>query len=156
MPRHRLFAPLAALALVSLGACASLNTTDPVVAGVDAINDVGALAQSIAADGTVTAVGTFTGDSDHITTGAVAVSLHEGQWLITLSDEFSLDGAPDPKVALGTPDYDPNSILGELQMLEGRQVYVLPAGLNIGNYDRVWIWCEEFNVPLGHADLSLI
>ncbi|MGF1528535.1 MAG: DM13 domain-containing protein [Candidatus Competibacterales bacterium] len=106
--------------------------------------------------GQETARGTFRGESDHVTTGHASVFRSRGQWVISLASDFSLDGAPDPKVGLGNNGYRPESQLGELKQLNGAQVYVLPAGLDIGDYNQVWIWCEQFNVPLGVAELTLL
>ncbi|MEO1001416.1 MAG: hypothetical protein AAFW69_12570, partial [Pseudomonadota bacterium] len=90
--------------LAILAACAPVNPAQPVESAVANAQQAAALAQSIAAEGDVTAVGTFIGDSDHVTIGSAAISRTEdGRWLVTLGDDFSLDGAPDPKVALGTP-----------------------------------------------------
>lgn len=106
-----------------------------------------------------TARGTFVGENDHITTGGADVFKHNGTWFVRLGPDFSLDGAPDPKVALGNKargGYQPGTILGKLANLNGEQVYALTPGLNIGDYDQVYIWCEKFSVSLGHADLTLI
>ena len=105
----------------------------------------------------VTAKGGFTGDNDHVVTGNAIVSRVDGQWVITLDDGFTLDGAPDPKVALGSGGkYVKGTILGELKNLKGSQSYALAEGLDIGDYDQVYIWCEKFSVSLGHANLKLL
>lgn len=105
----------------------------------------------------VTAKGGFAGDNNHIVTGNALVSRVDGQWVITLDDAFTLDGAPDPKVALGANgQYVKGTILGKLKSLKGSQSYALAEGLDIGDYDRVYIWCEKFDVSLGHADLTLL
>ncbi|MEM7544769.1 MAG: DM13 domain-containing protein [Pseudomonadota bacterium] len=106
--------------------------------------------------GNVTAKGTFRGENNHIVTGKAKVSNVDGHWVITLDENFSLDGAPDPKVALGNGQYVEGTILGELKSLTGKQSYVLPANLDIGDYNQVYIWCEKFTVSLGVADLELI
>jgi len=106
-----------------------------------------------------TARGSFVGDSGHVTTGTTDVFKHNGGWFIRLGPDFSLDGGPDPKVALGNKalgGYQSGTILGKLTNLNGEQVYALTPGLNIGNYDQVYIWCEQFSVSLGHADLVLL
>ncbi len=93
--------------------------------------------------------GSFVGDSDHVTTGTASVVYD----MVMLGADFSLDGAPDPRVALGKQDSDERLDLGELAKLEGAQAYAIPEGTTIEDWDRVWIWCEQFSVPLGHADL---
>ncbi|MEM9782495.1 MAG: DM13 domain-containing protein [Pseudomonadota bacterium] len=102
-----------------------------------------------------TARGSFVGASNHVTTGHARVVFDAGRVLIELEDDFTFDGAPDPKVALGQNGFDASTIMGPLRSNTGRQVYELPAGADIGAYNEVWIWCERFNVPLGVAALAL-
>ncbi len=143
----KLFATSAAIALLSalaLSACTpATNAAQPV-------------AVTKAEGGKVTAKGSFRGENNHIVTGKAKVSKVDGQWVITLDEGFLLDGAPDPKVALGNGQYVQGTILGELKSLKGKQSYVLPTSLNIGDYNQVYIWCEQFSVSLGVADLELI
>ncbi|MEO1688098.1 MAG: DM13 domain-containing protein, partial [Pseudomonadota bacterium] len=75
-------------------------------------------------------------------------------WLVKLSADFSLDGAPDPKVSVSSDGSGPGVILAPLASKTGAQTYALPAGVDPSSIERVWIWCERFAVPLGHADLS--
>ncbi|MEL6268140.1 MAG: DM13 domain-containing protein [Pseudomonadota bacterium] len=142
-----------ALRLVALGGTAAL-------AGCAARGDGGAATAPaepvvLGPDARVTARGSFVGKSDHVTTGHASVVFDEGKVLITLEDDFTFDGAPDPKVALGNGGYDAGTLLGPLQSNAGAQAYPLKAGLDIGDYFEVWIWCEKFNVPLGVAELTL-
>ncbi len=105
-----------------------------------------------------TARGSFVGTPKFQVTGTTEVFRQNGQWFIRLGPGFSESGAPDPKVALGNKaagGYQPGTILGLIQA-NGESVYALKPGLDIGNYDQVWIWCEKFNVPIGHADLTLL
>lgn len=107
--------------------------------------------------GEVTAVGAFTGDQGHVVTGKASVSRVDGRWVVTLDEDFSLDGAPDPEVGFGDGSgYVKGTSLGKLQKLSGAQSYVVPASLDVGDYVQVYIWCEKFTVPLGHANLELI
>ena len=95
-------------------------------------------------------LGTFTGKSNHVTTGTVEVLKTE----VVLLDDFSFDGAPDPKVALGKDGYDKDTLMGLLKSNSGKSSYAIPAGVNPDDYNEVWIWCEKFNVPLGVAKLN--
>ncbi|MEM9582295.1 MAG: DM13 domain-containing protein [Pseudomonadota bacterium] len=95
-------------------------------------------------------LGTFTGKSNHVTTGTVEVLKKE----IVLLDDFTFDGAPDPKVALGKNGYDSKTLMGLLKKNKGKSSYAIPAGINPDDYNEVWIWCEKFNVPLGVAKLN--
>lgn len=95
-------------------------------------------------------LGTFTGASNHVTTGTAELLKDSVQLL----NDFTFDGAPDPKVALGKNGYDPKTLMGPLKKNRGASSYQLPAGINPDDYNEVWIWCERFNVPLGVAKLG--
>lgn len=95
-------------------------------------------------------LGKFKGASNHVTTGTA--ELLKGS--VELLADFTFDGAPDPKVALGKDGYDPNTLMGPLKKNRGASSYQIPAGINPDDYNEVWIWCERFNVPLGVAKLG--
>ncbi|MGR3616119.1 MAG: DM13 domain-containing protein [Paracoccaceae bacterium] len=98
--------------------------------------------------------GHFTGASDHITTGVVSIVKKGDGYVVKLGDDFSLDGAPDPRVGLGKDGkYDPATDLGALANLTGAQEYTVPAGVDISGHNEVYIWCRKFSVPLGVAKL---
>jgi len=99
--------------------------------------------------------GSFTGASDHITSGTVTVTKENNEYVVILGPDFSLDGAPDPKVGFGTSGkYDIKSQLGHLNSNTGEQKFKIPADLNIESYDEIYIWCEKFSVPLGVAKIK--
>ena len=100
--------------------------------------------------------GTFTGASDHITTGGVKiVKTANGGAVVILDSDFSLDGAPDPRVGLGKDGkYVEATDLGKLENLTGVQVYIVPASVNVDDFNEVYIWCRKFSVPLGVASLK--
>lgn len=95
-------------------------------------------------------LGTFTGKSNHITTGTAEIAGNQ----VNLLDDFTFDGAPDPKVALGKDGYDSKTLMGLLKSNNGKSSYTIPAGIDPADYNEVWIWCEQFNVPLGVAKLG--
>ena len=105
--------------------------------------------------GTV-ASGTFTGASDHITTGGVEIVKNDdGSHTVILGDDFSLDGAPDPRVGFGKDGkYDLATGMGLLQSLNGKQSFTVPACGDPADYNEVYIWCLIFSVPLGVAALN--
>ncbi len=115
-----------------------------------------ALAPTTASAGDTSLTGTFTGDNDHITTGGVSVvKTANGGAVVILDTNFSLDGAPDPKVGFGKDGtYVPASDLGVLTQNTGLQVFVVPASVNVDDFNEVYIWCEQFSVSLGKADLA--
>ncbi|MFK7838636.1 MAG: DM13 domain-containing protein [Sulfitobacter sp.] len=100
--------------------------------------------------------GTFTGASDHITTGGVTVTQNaDGTATVTFDASFSLDGAPDPHVGFGKDgQYIDTADLGVLKNKDGSQSYVVPANLNIDDFNELYIWCLKFGVPLGVAELG--
>lgn len=115
-----------------------------------------AISAPLTAQADVVSGGTFTGASDHITTGNVSVfKTADGGALVILDSNFSLDGAPDPRVGFGKDGvFAPLSDLGKLQDLGGTQVYKVPASVNVDDFNEVYIWCLQFGVPLGVAALS--
>ena len=108
---------------------------------------------NVATADTVAASGSFKGASDHITTGGVSIiKTSNGGAVVILDSNFSLDGAPDPRVGLGkSGKYVEASDLGALTKKDGLQVYVVPASVNVDDFNEVYIWCKKFAVPLGVA-----
>ena len=74
-------------------------------------------------------------------------------YVVNLLDDFSFDKAPDPKIALGRNGYDKKTLMGLLKSRKGASSYRVPAGINAEEYNEVWIWCEQYNVPLAVAKL---
>ena len=102
------------------------------------------------------ATGAFTGANDHITTGDVSiVRTADGGAVIILESNFTLDGAPQPNVGFGIDgEYVSATDLGDLAQNTGRQVFVVPASVNIDDFNEIYIWCAEFDVSLGVAPLN--
>ena len=137
----------ATLGLVALSACehfvpAATETAAPAP-----------VAAAVSAD--AVASGSFSGLSDHITTGGASIVGTPGAYELVLASDFSLDGAPDPIVGFGTGGtYSPATKLGALQNKTGAQRYALPADFNPSEVSEVYVWCEKFDVPLGVASFS--
>ncbi|MEP1354458.1 MAG: DM13 domain-containing protein [Tateyamaria sp.] len=127
-----------------------------VLSTVFAIALAGFIAFSNAAVAGAVASGTFTGASDHITTGGVEVIKNDdGSHTVVLGADFSLDGAPDPRVGFGKDgNYDKATGMGLLKSLNGKQSFTVPAGVDPADYNQVYIWCLKFNVPLGVAAIN--
>ena len=98
--------------------------------------------------------GSFTGASDHITTGEVSVVKTADGYQVVLEDSFNFDGAPDPKLGFDKDGYDASTQFSVLKSNSGKQIYKLPAGFDPSRFNEVWVWCEKFNVPLGVAKLK--
>ncbi len=103
----------------------------------------------------VLASGSFTGASSHQTSGDVSVVRRDGGVVVVFGDNFDFDGAPDPKVGFGNDGrYDRKSQISHLAKNKGRQVYEVPAAVDSGAYNEIYVWCERYSVPLGVADLK--
>lgn len=81
--------------------------------------------------------GSFTGKNDHTVTGSFEILKNDDGYTLTLSDDFELDGAPDPKLAFGKDGYVKGTIFSKLNKLKGKQVYKLPASINPDDYNEV-------------------
>jgi len=94
----------------------------------------------------------FHGDNNHVVTGSAQI-IDTGHGVeLHLSDDFSLDGAPDPRVVLGTSEGPlDHGELGHLTHLTGAQIYSVPEGAHLDQATVLYIWCAEFDVSLGHA-----
>jgi hypothetical protein len=109
--------------------------------------------QANAANGDVVVSGKFKGTNGHITKGSVMVVEMNGGHVIKLGENFSLDGAPDPSVAFVASGQKP-VIVSALKSNSGAQTYVVPADLDPSNYDKFYIWCNQYSVSLGETNLK--
>ena len=138
----------AIVALSAAGACSYAQPTAEAPA-------TEAAAAAVTVDGPTIVAGTFSGLSDHITTGGATIVGTDGNYTLVFADDFSLDGAPDPVVGFGNDGkYDTSSQLGALTRITGGQSYALPADFSPSSYGEVYVWCEQFSVPLGVASLT--
>ena len=128
----RLLTPLA-IALVTFvaGALTSLNAAEMMLHG-----------------------GSFAGASGHATKGTVAIVKEGDVTKLVLKGDFTTQAAPDAKLGFGKDGYIKGTIFSKLEKNDGMQEYVIPASVDLGKYNEVWIWCEKFNVPLGMAKLN--
>jgi hypothetical protein len=88
-------------------------------------------------------------DAEHPASGTVRV---EGN---TVSlENVEITEAPDGRVIL-TKDFDVKTgvSLGKLQWFNGSHQYPIPEGTILNDYNTVLIWCDQFKVPIGKADL---
>ncbi|MDN3292453.1 DM13 domain-containing protein [Streptomyces ficellus] len=105
---------------------------------------------------------------EHSTTGTVRVlRLADGSLSLRLENLDTSNG-PDLKVWItdapvregkdGWGVFDDGAYvnLGDLKGNKGDQNYRLPAGLDLGTYTSVSIWCDRFDVSFGAAPLSRV
>ena len=139
----------ALLMLTGAAACSNAGTSSSTAATPEVS------APAVKASSAVVSTGTFTGRSDHITTGHVTLEKTAAGYQLNFASDFSLDGAPDPIVAIGNGDtYVAANKISTLQNLTGAQSYALPASFTPAEFSQVYVWCEKFNVPLGIANLN--
>jgi hypothetical protein len=102
----------------------------------------------------VLASGAFRGKSGHATSGGVSVVKTETGIRVVLAGDFKFDGAPDPKLGFGKNGYVKATQFSVLKSNNGEQTYEIPAALDPADYNEVWVWCEQYSVPLGVANLE--
>lgn len=112
------------------------------------------IASPALAQNTTLGTGSFVGASGHETSGSVSIVQTAQGTMVVFGADFSFDGAPDPKVGFGHDGFDEGSLIAPLQSNAGEQIYVVPATLDVSQYNEVYVWCEEFSVPLGVARLQ--
>jgi hypothetical protein len=111
----------------------------------------------------IIARGTFihANPSDPIHYGQGDVTLYERA--VFLEPNFKVGPGPKyhvylvPKPGIRASGDVPDTMfvdLGRLRSFEGSQKYEIPAGLDIGKYQSVVIWCEQFSVLISPADLK--
>ena len=99
----------------------------------------------------------------HETRGAAAIyQLADGTRLLRLTD-FETSNGPDVRVYLvAAPDAPDDATvkkagfvdLGSMKGNRGDQNYDVPAGIDLGRYRAVSIWCARFGVNFGAAPLA--
>lgn len=100
-------------------------------------------------------VGSFTGDSGHVTTGTAMLVKTAAGYEIHLGDDFVFDGAPDPRIGFGKDGkFVDATDFEQLQSNTGEQIYIVPASIKADTFDTIYVWCRKFSVPLGHAVLN--
>jgi hypothetical protein len=112
--------------------------------------------------GPVKATGNFTqaDPADRIHYGSGAVALYDNR--VELGADFAV--GPGPKYHLylvPQRGIDPDTRveetmfvdLGPLKAFAGGQVYPIPAGVDVGDYGSIVVWCEQFNTLISPAEL---
>ena len=94
--------------------------------------------------------------------GNYKVVEENGQTIIRFEDNFKASRGPDLKVFLspqtietakGSNATNGALLLGFVKSSKGTQDYVLPAGVNIANFNSVLIHCEQFSVLWGGGNI---
>jgi len=99
-------------------------------------------------------MGDFTGVGGHSVSGMAATYDDNGSKILLLEPLNSQNG-PDLRVYLSKDQNAGSYInLGELKSTTGKQSYSIPGNPNLDEYPYVVIWCQEFSVGFGRAQLQ--
>jgi hypothetical protein len=95
------------------------------------------------------------GDGFHNAEGlAKIIPLADGSTILRLENFKSTNG-PNVHVYLSTDKTASNFVdLGRLKANNGNQNYIIPNGTDLAKYSSVLIWCKDFSVLFGSAELS--
>jgi len=119
-------------------------------------------AQTATAEQVLGASGTFAKKKYKIK-GDWSVVQRNGQTYIKLSEDFKTKNGPDLKIFLSPKTVaavnGKNAVngainLGALKSNKGGQEYLVPAGVNLANFNSVLVHCEAYSVLWGAGDLS--
>ena len=95
--------------------------------------------------------GEFSSDT-HATSGTVTVS--DDKMFLRLNN-FKTDNGPKLNLYLSTEVNSQEYIdLGDLKGVEGDFDYDIPENTDLETYKYVVVWCVDFSVSFGHAELS--
>ena len=100
------------------------------------------------------ASGAFIGQEGHISRGRVRIVAKEGRMHLRFLNDFILDDACDGRVILGNRGIRAEAEVAPLQADAGPQSYVVPGGLDVNNYQQVWITCG--GEPRAKAELVFL
>ena len=98
---------------------------------------------------------------EHPTQGRVKIIEEDGARYLEISEDFQTDRGPALEVILHKSNTVDLQIqegdyisLGELTAFNGAQRYLIPEDVDLGQYQSVAVWCEEFNATFGYAPLA--
>jgi Electron transfer DM13 len=144
--------------MVMIGAAQINNTmNEKVVTSQGIIDRPQTNATNATANISTIRIGSFVGAGDgfHNAEGiAKAIPLEDGQNILRLENFKSTNG-PNVHLYLATDKTASNFIdLGGLKANNGNQNYNIPAGTDLSKYNMVLIWCKDFSVLFGSAQLE--
>jgi len=102
------------------------------------------------------AAGTFSGRNNHTVTGEVSIIRTPSGFSLILTKDFSVDDTSTPSIGFGNGSYVASTNIGTLRQTTGRQSFTLPSNLDPSLYGEVYIWCDDYSIALGVAEITLI
>jgi len=95
--------------------------------------------------------GSFVSDA-HPTSGMVSLNMER---TVLNLDNFKTDDGPKLLLYLSTNVDSQDFVnLGDLKGIKGDFQYNIPANTDLGRYKFVVVWCVDFSVSFGHAELK--
>jgi Electron transfer DM13 len=95
------------------------------------------------------------GDGIHNAEGIVKVVYLEGGSDVLRLEDLKVTNGPDLYVYLAADKQASDFIdLGRLKANNGNQNYDIPEGTDLSKYDTVLVWCKQFSVLFGSAELT--
>lgn len=99
-------------------------------------------------------MGSFTGVSGHTVSGMAATYDENGKKVLFL-EPFTSQNGPDLRVYLSKDAHAGSFIsLGRLKSTTGAQAYPIPGNPDLNEYPYVLIWCQQFSVGFGLAEID--
>lgn len=133
--------------IIMAASCSEDENNTPTVP-VDDDFDPMEMGAMLVKEGTLMGVG-------HSVSGNVKVYDSGGQLTIVM-DPFSSQNGPDLKVYLSKDDNAMEYLnLGPLKSTTGKQSYEVSGTPDLGQYKFVMVWCQEFSVLFGIAELKM-
>jgi hypothetical protein len=135
------------IAIVIAASCSEEDSITPTVP-VDDDFDPMEMGAMLIKEGTLMGVG-------HSVSGNVRVYDSGGQLTVVL-DPFSSQNGPDLKIYLSKDEQAMEYLnLGALKSTTGKQSYEVSGMPNLDQYKFVMVWCQEFSVLFGIAELHM-
>jgi uncharacterized lipoprotein YajG len=128
--------------ILLFAACKKQNTPDAVIN------------EQVNPSATVLLRGNFTGAGGHSVNGSAEIVTVNNQKQLVLKN-FSTTSGPDLRVYLATSQQASTFIsLGNLKSSNGQQVYDISGMPDFAQYKFALIWCQQFSVLFGAAELK--
>ena len=106
------------------------------------------------------ATNNFVSVGSKTTTGQIKIIQENGNRYLEFNQSFVTDNGPDLKVILHREQSVSSRIkesdyieIAPLQSFRGTQRYLIPEEIDLSFYSSVAIWCRQFNVTFGYAEL---
>lgn len=101
------------------------------------------------------ASGSFRGINGHVCNGTAKLEKRGDGYVIKLGSDFFFDGAPDPRIALGSGGkFAKGTDFAPLSANSGAQEYAVPANIDASTHNEIHIWCRKFSVGLAIAPIA--